>query len=276
MRRSCDTRATTASRRGDRGAALVLAIGAAVTLAALASGTVRQGRDTVAVATIALESAQARAAAEAGVATALAALTRGVPAPGAPAAAPGDAPQRTRFEGFDVTMRVSLERGRVDLNRAPPAMLALAARAAGAAAPQAFAAAVVARRSAAAGLSWRVAPKAFDSVAAARPLAEPAAWDALAALLTVHGDAAPDALAAPPALARALLAPPGAARPGPGDVVRVVAMARRPGRAGATVGALAQVGVGRWRVLDWRRDGAWGAGVAMSGFGDVLPARFPR
>ena len=249
----------------------MLAIGAAVTLAALASATVRHGRDAAAVAVIALESAQARAAAEAGVATALAALMRDIPTagPAGGAGAPGDAPRRSRFDGFEVTAQASLERGRVDLNHASPAMLALAARAAGAAGPEAFAAAVVARRAAAAGLSWRIAPKAFDSVAAARPLADPAVWDALAGLLTVHGDAEPDPLAAPPALARALLAPPGAARPAAGDVVRVVATARGPGRAGATVGALAQLGVGRWRVLDWRRDGAWSGGAAMAGFGEA-------
>lgn len=253
MRRSRDRTATR-----DRGAALPLALAAVVALSALAGAAVRENRTTVGAATRAVEGAQARAAAEAGVAMALAEAVATIKGE-ADAAATG-APRETRFQDFAVTVTLTLERGRVDLNLASPQALEAAARAAGVARPAAFAAAVSARRAAAAaaGVPWRLDARPFVAVAQARAMVEPTAWLRLAPLLTVHGASAADPAAMPDRLAEEMQAPlADAARPRSGDVARVVARAARAGQPARAVEALAALSDAGWRIVDWRPGHAW-------------------
>jgi hypothetical protein len=225
MRRSCDS----SGRWGERGFALLAVLGVAVALALIAAAAVREGRTAARVAANAVAAAEARAAAEAGLWRAAALWAAGADAPFAP----------WRFEGVAVTVEGGPERGRTDLNRAGAAALAAAAGAAGHPEPEAFAEAALARRAAlaAAGVSWRLEARAFDSVEAARPLAPAEIWPRLEPLLTVHGER-------------------GGGGPDGGEVgeaLRLRAQARHPSGARAAIEAVLRIGAdGAPAALEWR------------------------
>jgi hypothetical protein len=243
MRRYRDTSAT---RRGDAGFALLAAIGLAAAVALTATAALREGRTAARVAGGATAAAQARAAAEAGIWRAADEMA----ATGAVASAPW------LFEGHAVRVAASVERGKVDLNLAPPDRLALAAELAGDQDPSRFAeAALAARRAhAAAGVSWRLAARPFHGVDEARALVSESVWPRLAPLLTVHGAAAPDPALAPGPL-RAALGEAGAREADlvPGDVIALRAAAVAPDGARAALEALIRLEEGGGlAALAWR------------------------
>jgi general secretion pathway protein K len=160
------------------------------------------------------------------------------------------------FEGHAVRVAASVERGKVDLNLAPPELLALAAGLAGDPEPSRFAAgALAARRAhAAAGVSWRLGARPFHGVDEARALVSEAVWPGLAPLLTVHGAAAPDPALAPAPL-RAALDAAGAAQADlvAGDVIALSAAAEAPDGARAALDALIRLEEGGgFAALAWR------------------------
>lgn len=248
--------------RREAGFALIAALGFGLALAAVAAGVTRDARATLREAAGAEAAARARAAAEAGIARASALLVRSA----ADREALADALEpwshgAWRFDGVEVVLSASLERGRVDLNAAAPALLEAAARAAGHPDAAAFAAQVAARRDAlaAAGVPWRIDARPFDDVAQARAFAPASTWPALAPLLTVRGGAVPDLVAAPAALVAELGSGLDARIPErgpdlrPGDLARLRVAARGPDGAGASIEALVALPAsGSPEILLWR------------------------
>ncbi|SDZ89350.1 hypothetical protein [Rubrimonas cliftonensis] len=235
---------------GGRGAAagfaLVAALGFGLALAALAAGLTRDSRGAVAAAAGAVGAAEARAAAEAGLWRAAAALSASAARRAGPPPPPLDgAPQPWSFEGVTVRVTARAEDARVDLNRADARELAAAAQAAGLAEPEAFAAAVLARRRAlaAAGIPWSLDAVAFPTVETARGLAPAALWPALAERLTAHGRRTPATVEA---------AEPDPV-PAPGRAYALRAEAETPAGARAAVAAVVTLeGPNGFRVVEWR------------------------
>lgn len=225
----------------EKGFALLAALGFGAALAMLAAATTREAQGGLRIAGGAIAVAEARAAAEAGThraATGLAAAASGQDGPPAPPLDGGV--QAWRFGEATVTIRARAERTATDLNAASAPALAAVARDAGLGDPEGFAAAVLARRRrlAEAGISWRVAPRAFDVVDQARALVPPEAWARLRPMLTAHGGrSAPDTV-------------PAAPRRGENYGVIVEANVRG---AHSVVTAVVRIAPdGRPRMLDWR------------------------
>lgn len=219
----------------ERGVALLIAIWLTLAVSVLAMGAARETRTTVRIAANEVAAAQARAAAEAGIermALALAAQSRGLAAapPGqaafglSPSAAGAEAPvfdpraplrldgalYRWRFGEATVLLSAQAERGKLDLNAGDDALLAPLLAAIGAPAPDRIAEEILAARGRdgrGGGVSWRLDPRPFESVADAAhlPSVSSELFARLAPLVTVaSGRVEPDPGVAPDPLYRAL------------------------------------------------------------------------
>lgn len=228
-------------RRRDQGVALLAAVAVLAAISALTLGAARETRGFARIAGAALSTAQAEAAAEAGIARmalALAAASQGLgPTLGRQERARlASALGPERFSGarpFDdsapiaidgrpmawvhqgaagpvpVTLYGQAERGKLDLNVGDPAILRALFAAFGA--PSPVIEAVLAARGIGvdgAGLSWRIAPRKIKGkITAVSELSRvdgmtPALFNALAPYLTVYGSRTPDPLLAPERLWR--------------------------------------------------------------------------
>lgn len=166
----------TARVRAQRGGALVVVIAGLALLTALALGASALMRASAGGARDDVEIATARLAAESGFALALAALVDG------PEGARHDGEARTLSHGAArLTIAISDEAGRVDLNAAPPALIAGVFAAAGAdtGLAQSVAAAIDARR--------KTLRYVHIAELRALPSMTPELFTASAPVLTVHG-----------------------------------------------------------------------------------------
>lgn len=185
--------------RGERGAAMLIALGALALIAALSAATLSAATGPAARATAAVEQAKALRAAEAAAHRLAAAMARddlrGV-------ALMDGAVVSTAFLGADIDFAAQDAAGLIDVNLAPQAMLERVLTAVGAARPEAIAAAWVEAR--AAGGDRRGFRALEDAVAALSPDLQAEAAPALAHM-TAHGQrAAVDPwVATAPALAAA-------------------------------------------------------------------------
>ncbi len=217
----------------DRGFALPVVLWALMLAGTVAATQGADSRHGVLAATARAEVAAARAAAEAGLALglvrALDASRRGEPVAGRIACA---------FAGHGLAIEIEDEAGKVDLNKAPLALVESVLRAA--AAPDELLRALSARRS-----DPRSEPFGSLVELAALPGAGELAWAELDRHLTVHGAARTDPARASDLVRAALAAGGRAAAPppsAPGTVtLRVTAASGR----GARYGAVAIVAVGR-------------------------------
>jgi general secretion pathway protein K len=169
----------TRDRGRERGGALVVVIAGLALLTALALGASALMRASAGGARDDVEIATARLAAESGFALALAALVDG------PEGARHDGEVRTLSHGAArLTIAISDEAGRIDLNAAPPALLAGVFASAGADAglAQSLAAAIEARR--------KTARYVHIAELRALPGMTPELFAASAPVLTVHGGTA--------------------------------------------------------------------------------------
>lgn len=205
--------------RREGGFALLLAIGAALTLALLTAQVSGTARERLSVSAGVEARARAQAAADGAVRLAARQILAGASPSPPPASAGLDAA---------ITVEAADHGGRLDVNAASERDLRAAAALAGLSDPQGFAEAVLARRAAlaAAGIPWRLEAAAFlseDEVLALVPAAERAG---LAEAVTVHP---------------------------PGDdeaVWTIVATARTPQGAGARRRAVVALAEGV-RLLEW-------------------------
>lgn len=161
------------------GFALLMAMGAALTLALLASQVSGTARARLSVSAGVEVRARAQAAADGAVRHAAALLRAGE--------APGPPPPEARF-GATITLEAASHAGRASVHTASERDLRAAAALAGLAEPGAFAEAVLARRAAlaAAGVSWRLDARAFQAEADLLALVPAPERAALAEAVTVH------------------------------------------------------------------------------------------
>lgn len=122
-------RPETRRRPGERGAALLLVLWMLLLMSLLAAAFVSTTRSDLATARNAVESARARALADAGISRAVIALSESDPSFRWRA---DGTPYRWAFGGGTVTIAIVSETGKIDLNAAPPEMLESLFRHAGA------------------------------------------------------------------------------------------------------------------------------------------------